>query len=127
MARRPVGDPPPAPPATRRSPRTDREGVQEIEGLPPSFTFKQRGHADADLREAQAIITALNTRPGTDAMVKRFQKAEKAVAFADYLRAVPPPTENSMLDVHVSGCEVYAKVMPVIEPEVAPAAREETI
>ena len=110
MARTPkAGD---EPKGTRRVAR-DRDGVENIEKLPPSFTFKRRDHADSDRREADAIVAALQTRPGEDAMVKRFQKEGRAAAYADFLRAHGEGVDGWALDVHATDYEVFANATQV--------------
>lgn len=116
------GSDPPSARKRRAAAARDRGGVDEIEGLPASFTFKRRDHADADRREAKAIITALQTRPGEDAMVKRFQKADKAAAFADFLRAIGEESGEWTLDVHAETCEVFAMLSPA--PQTPPKQGE---
>jgi hypothetical protein len=109
-----------APRATRRQRVSDREGVEQIEHLPKSFTFMQRTQNTRERREVAAVVEALRARPGQDARVKRLQKRQNAEEFAETLRqyAIEQDIE---LDVDLRGNEVFARFGPPAEATQLPA------
>lgn len=109
--------------AGRRVRARDRSGVENIEGLPPSFEWRDQGASTMDGRASDAIVKALALQPGRTARVRTFRDPGRAERFADYLRTVAAVPLDMLLEVSSHGRDVYASLTPRgAVPEPAPVA-----